>query len=113
MAVVRVVARMMDEDYDEDKIVFIGSIDNQQKLRLGEWMGYCLEDGAKYPCILVRNGNVGQFDFAGWETWNPGDVARPHGTNIFDRPITVGEYFTIKIDEDEFTCRIESVTPLP
>ena len=110
MTAVRVIA--VQPDIPGEKIVFIGQVSESDKLIAGEWMGYIIEsdDGEsyeKYPCVLTVDGTP-RFDFCGWYQADEIDV-RPYPTNIFERAIRVGEYFTITCDGEELTYRIKSV----
>ncbi|MHB1566066.1 MAG: hypothetical protein ACYCXG_05040 [Acidiferrobacter sp.] len=101
MTVVRVVAEQVEEP--EEKIMFLGAINAENRLVPGEWMGYLIEDydgPQKYPCVLVTDSDGARFDFCGWTLWRANKPRKPYLTNIFEKALQVGEYFTIT-DEEE------------
>lgn len=99
----------------EEKIVFLGAISAEGRLVPGEWMGYLIEDtdgSQKYPCVLVTDCHGARFDFCGWESWSDEDPASPYPTNVFEKILKVGEYFTITDEEsEELTYRVVSMNP--
>lgn len=114
MIVVRMVAEQVAEP--EEKIVFLGAINADNRLVPGEWMGYLIEDydgPQKYPCVLVTDSDGARFDFCGWESWSDADPAAPYPTNVFEKALQVGEYFTITDkDEGDLTYQITSLSPV-
>ena len=115
MTVMRVIAEWVVEP--DEKIMFLGAVDDKRRLIPGEWMGYTVEDcndegPQKYPCTLVTDRDGARFDFCGWRTWCPDEPALPYDTNVFDKVLVAGEHFTVIDDEgEELTYRITSVSP--
>jgi len=111
--VVRVVAEQVGEP--EEKIVFLGAISAEGRLVPGEWMGYLVEDYGgpqKYPCVLVTDCHGARFDFCGWKLWRAHKPRPPYQTNVFEKILKVGEYFTITDEEsEELTYRVVSMNP--
>ncbi|MDA8377982.1 MAG: hypothetical protein M0Z50_13185 [Planctomycetia bacterium] len=80
-----------------------------EKLATQEHFGYQKEEGDLYPFILCLPDSSNQakqkVDF--------GECCETKATtNLFTRPIIVGEYFTLIEDEDEYTYQITHVTEL-
>jgi hypothetical protein len=61
----------------------------------------------------VTDSDGARFDFCGWESWSDADPAAPYPTNVFEKALQVGEYFTITDkDEGDLTYRITSLSPV-
>ncbi len=91
MRVVRIVAEWRKDGHRESayKFCFVCGLNTEALIVDGEWMGYIKEDKTYWPFIL-RNGNA--CFYGGNEPWS-------ERTNIGQRPMRVGEMFTVDAPE--------------
>jgi len=85
MKIARIIANNKNAGIESaDKIVILCGLDSSNRIIEGEWMGYCITDGFYHPFILRKKNEL----FFGDEE-NYYEV-----TNLNDRSLSIGEYFT-------------------
>lgn len=77
--------------YSDYRIVILCGINEDHRLAQGEWFGYVRNEQIFYPFVL-RNGK--EFFYGGDKHW-----AEP--TNIGQREMKVGTYFTLSNSPDD------------
>lgn len=109
MSVVRVVAAVREGGRKDSqyKVVLLCQIDGANRIVPGEWMGYVKNESYFHPFVFQRSA---VFYYGGEEHW-----AEP--TNIGQRDISVGSFFTLSndpkdTDSFEATYEITSVHPV-
>lgn len=88
---------MEDGEEAEDIMVFDVFIQNDLYIKPMEIFGYAMEDNEKWPITIKKLRNEGMFD------WGAGDEETVSTINIFDKKISVGEYFTRTDKADNIT----------
>lgn len=78
----------VDADY---RIVIQCVIDDNSRIADGEWMGYSRCEQTTYPFVLRRHR----------ELFYGGEEPFSERTNLEDRDIVIGEYFTVLNDPEE------------
>jgi hypothetical protein len=107
MPVVRIVAKYVDEGVvdDENKFFLLASINKENRIISGEWLGYFITDGRKHPFIMDHKGTL-------W--YDQSDDMESEDTNLLSKPILLSEYFSFNIEsEEEVTYKIIAVNELP
>jgi hypothetical protein len=107
MPAVRIVAKYVDEGHlgSDNKFYLLASINEENKIISGEWVGYFLTEGKKHPCILDHKGTL-------W--FDQEDEQYTEATNLLLKPIREKEYFSfITNDKSEHTYQIISLKELP
>ncbi len=108
MPVARIVAK--DVDNDRNKFILLASLNNENKIISGEWLGYFISvdtDGRekKYPFIMDDRGTL-------W--FDQEHEIYSETTNLLDRTVFQSEYFCCQVgNDDECTYKIFSVILLP
>jgi len=107
MPVVRIVAKYVEGgiiDHD-NKFFLIASINENKKIVSGEWLGYFITDGRKYPFIMDDKGML-------W--YDQSDEIVSQDTNLLTKTIVKSEFFSFNVNlDDEYIYKITSVNELP